>query len=228
MQTEEPYWLAEAYSSTISDLDLGPINCAITGARVVESTILLAYNPNARFIDWGGGYGVFTRLRRDRGYDFYWRDAYCQSLFAKHFVADASGGYKLMTSFEVFEHLVQPTEEIEAMLKLASNIIFMTQLPPSQLKAATDWWYLALEHGQHIAIYSVPALQFISSKFSLHLTTDGSALHLLSQKPMSERMFRVIASDGRASKVIRSIRRRKLRTQSLLLEDFRAVTGLNV
>ena len=26
IQTEEPYWLEEAYSSAISDLDLGPIN----------------------------------------------------------------------------------------------------------------------------------------------------------------------------------------------------------
>ena len=32
MQTEEPYWLAEAYSSAISYLDLGPVNRAITGA----------------------------------------------------------------------------------------------------------------------------------------------------------------------------------------------------
>ena len=228
MQTEEPYWLAEAYSSAISDLDLGPVNRAITGARIVESTILLAFNPNARFIDWGGGYGVFTRLMRDMGYDFYWRDAYCQNLFAKQFVADASGDYELMTSFEVFEHLVQPMEEIEAMLKLAPNILFTTQLPPSRLKTATDWWYLALEHGQHIAIYSVPALQFIAGKFGLHLTTDGSSLHLLSQKPVSKRMFRAIASDGRASKAIRSIGRRKLRTQSLLLKDFRSVTGWNV
>ena len=74
MQTEEPYWLEEAYSSAISDLDLGPVNRAITGSRIVESAILLNFDPNAKFIDWGGGYGVFTRLMRDKGYDFYWRD----------------------------------------------------------------------------------------------------------------------------------------------------------
>lgn len=43
MQTEEPYWLAEAYSSAISDLDLGPVNRAITGARIVEGVIVLAF-----------------------------------------------------------------------------------------------------------------------------------------------------------------------------------------
>ena len=228
MQTEEPYWLAEAYSSAISDLDLGPVNRAVTGARIVESVIVSAFDPNARFIDWGGGYGVFTRLMRDMGYDFYWRDAYCENLFAKQFVAKEDSGYELMTCFEVFEHLVQPMAEIEAMLKLSPNVLFTTQLPPSRLQAATDWWYLTPEHGQHISIYSIPALGFIAKKFGRHLCTDGSTLHLLSQKPFPKRMFSAIARDRRASKVIRSIGRRKLRKGSLLMQDFRAVTGWNV
>lgn len=228
MQTEDPYWLPEAYSSAISDLDLGPVNRAITGARIVESVIVLAFDPNAKFIDWGGGYGVFTRLMRDKGYDFYWRDAYCENLFAKHFVADADHGYELMTCFEVFEHLVQPMAEIEAMLKLSPNILFTTELPQARLKNATEWWYLTPEHGQHVAIYSVAALRFIADRFGLHLNTDGSALHLLSQKPVSGKAFNIIARDRRAAQVIRSIGRRRLRKGSLLLDDFRAVTGWNV
>lgn len=228
MQTEEPYWLPEAYSSAISDLDLGPVNRAITGARIVEGVIVLAFDPNAKFIDWGGGYGVFTRLMRDKGYDFYWSDAYCQNLFAKHFVADASQRYEAMTCFEVFEHLVQPMTEIEAMLKMAPNILFTTQFPPSPLKTATDWWYLTPEHGQHISIYSIKSLQFIANEFGLHLNTDGSALHLLSQRPVSNNAFRIIARDRRAAQVMRSIGRRRLRKGSLLMDDFRAVTGWNV
>ena len=228
MQTEAPHWLEEAYSSAISDLDLGPVNSAISGARIVESLIVHAFDPNARFIDWGGGYGVFTRLMRDMGYDFYWRDAYCENLFAKQFVAEQDSGYELMTCFEVFEHLVEPMAEIEAMLALSPNILFSTQLPPQRLETATDWWYLTPEHGQHIAIYSLPALRVIAERFGRHLATDGSALHLLSDRPVSERVFRLIAQDGRASKVIRSLGRRKLRTPSRLTSDFRAVTGWKV
>ena len=201
MQTEEPYWLPEAYSSAITELDLGPVNRAITGARIVESVIVLAFEPNAKFIDWGGGYGIFTRLMRDMGYDFYWRDAYCQNLFARHFVAHADSGYELMTCFEVFEHYAQPMSEIETMLKVCLNILFTTEVPPPNVTTATDWWYFSPEHGQHIAFYSVPALRFIASKFGLHLSTDGTALHLLSQKPVSDRVFKAIARDRRASKV---------------------------
>ncbi len=228
MQTEEPYWLEEAYSSAISDLDLGPVNRAITGSRIIESAILLNFDPNAKFIDWGGGYGVFTRLMRDKGYDFYWRDAYCQNLFAKQFVADTNTKYELMTCFEVFEHLVHPMAEIEAMLKLSPNILFTTMLPPTRLQTAADWWYLTPEHGQHISIYSVPALQFIAGKFGLHLSTDGSAFHLLSQKPVSSRLFRAAVHDRRAFHVVRKVGRRRLRRKSLLMDDFRAVTGWKV
>jgi hypothetical protein len=228
LQTEEPYWLAEAYASAINDFDLGPVNRAITGARIVESTILVAFDPNARFVDWGGGYGVFTRLMRDKGYDFYWRDAYCQNLFAKQFVADADSGYELLTCFEVFEHMVQPMADIEAMLKLSPNILFTTLLSPCGLQAATDWWYLAPEHGQHISIYSLRALQFIADRFGLHLTTDGTETHLLSQKPVPGRLFKAAVQDRRASRIIRTMLRRKLRKKSLLMDDFRAVTGWKV
>ncbi len=107
IQTEAPYWLDEAYSSAISDLDLGPVNRAVRGAWVVEGIILAGFDPNASFIDWGGGYGVFTRLMRDNGYDYYWRDPHCQNLFAKQFIADEVTRYELLTAFEVFEHLVE-------------------------------------------------------------------------------------------------------------------------
>lgn len=228
MQTEEPYWLAEAYSSAISDLDLGPVNRAVTGSRLVEAIILLAFDPNAKFIDWGGGYGVFTRLMRDMGYDFYWRDAYCENLFAKQFVGQADHSYELMTSFEVFEHLVNPMTEIEAMLKIAPNILFTTELPPHRLQAGTDWWYLTPEHGQHVSIFSRPALEFIAQRFGLHLCTNGTSLHLLSRRPVSQRMFGLIARNRRIAKVVRSVGRRRLRKGSLLMDDFRAVTGWDV
>ena len=123
----------------------------------------------------------------------------------------------MLTAFEVFEHLVNPLPEIERMLEFSPNILFTTLLPPSRLKNAKEWWYLALEHGQHVSIYSVKSLNYIAKKFGLHLSTDGSSTHLLSQKPFSN-----------AAAVVRQIRRRKLHNQSLLMQDFRAVTGWNV
>lgn len=228
MQTEEPFWLEEAYSSAISDLDLGPVNRAITGAQIVEGVILAGFDTDAKFVDWGGGYGVFTRLMRDRGYDFYWSDRYCQNLFAKHFTVDKESTYELITAFEVFEHFVDPMSELQDMLRLSSNLFFTTLTPPRGLTSLKDWWYLTPEHGQHISIYSEKTLRFIAGMFGLHLSTDGADKHLLSRKPFPRSMFKVIARNGRTAGVLRRIRRRKLRTHSLLMPDFRAVTGWDV
>lgn len=227
MQTEEPHWLDEAYSSAISDLDLGPVNRAITGAQIVEGMILAGFDPDGKFIDWGGGYGMFTRLMRDRGYDFFWQDRYCQNLFAKHFVADGDA-YELMTCFEVFEHLVQPMAEIENMLARSANVLFTTQVPPARLTSAAEWWYLTPAHGQHVAIYSVESLRVIARTFGLHLSTDDAGLHLLSRKPFPGAMFKVIARNGKAANVMRRLRRKMHHKRSLLGQDFHAVTGINL
>ena len=157
IQTEQPYWLEEAYSSAICEQDLGPVNRAVCGSRIVESVIAAAaFDPNGKFIDWGGGYGLLTRLMRDRGYDYYWRDLYCTNLFAKQFVANEVETYELMTSFEVFEHLVQPMHEIATMLKFSQNILFTTEVPPSALKTAQNGgtWLRKLASMCHFTRYA--------------------------------------------------------------------------
>ena len=228
MQTEEPYWLDEAYSSAISDLDLGPVNRAVTGARITETLILSAFDPNARFIDWGGGYGVFTRLMRDNGFDFWWHDPFCENLFAKQFRANLDSSYEMLTAFEVFEHLPKPMDEIERMFRLSPNIFFTTLLPPERLTDSQQWWYIAPEHGQHIAIYSLKTLGYIARKFEVHLTSDSTGMHLFSQNKVSDRLFRAIVRHRRATEFLRRINRRKIKTGSLLMSDFRAITGWKV
>ncbi len=228
IQTEDPYWLEEAYSSAISDLDLGPVNRAVTGAKLTEGVILAGFDPSAKFIDWGGGYGIFTRLMRDLGYDFYWIDRYCQNLFAKQFVANTSTAYELMTCFEVFEHLVQPMDEISDMLKFSGNILFTTLLHPRPSHEIETWWYLTPEHGQHISLYAIGSLQVIARTFHLHLSSDGVGTHLLSRKPFPERTLKLINRNGLTAALLRRARRRRFRKDSLLLRDFRDVTGWNV
>jgi len=224
MQTEEPHWLAESYASAINEIDLGPINRAMTGSRLIESIILSCFDKDAKFIDYGAGYGVLVRLMRDRGFDFYWQDRYCENLFAKHFVAEPGETFELLTAFEVFEHLVDPLAEIETMLSYSNNLLFSTLLVPKRAPTA-GWWYFGPEHGQHIAFYTVPALQIIARRFNLHLATNGAGTHLLSRKPVANRLFRFFVRETLASRTARWLLRRRMRKQSLLMDDFRAVSG---
>lgn len=225
MQTETPYWLAESYASAINDIDLGPVNRAITGAALIEGIILGSFDETAKFIDYGAGYGVLVRLMRDRGFDFYWRDLYCENLFAKQFVAQPGMKFELLTAFEVFEHFVDPLDEIATMLAFSGNVLFSTLLVPAHAQSPADWWYFGPEHGQHIAFYTLPALQIIAQKFDLHLATDGSGTHLLSRKPVSDQKFRFFARDTRWSRLARRKMRRRMRKQSLLIDDFQSVSG---
>jgi hypothetical protein len=90
----------------------------------VTALIRLCFPQASRFVDYGGGYGMFVRLMRDKGFDFYRSDKYAKNLFAKQFEASETISYDLLTAFEVFEHLVNPTDEVERMLKL-SDAIFL-------------------------------------------------------------------------------------------------------
>ena len=220
LQTDEPHWLAEAYSDAISDFDIGLLWRANKGVRMVDGIIGSFFNPNAKFVDWGGGYGVFTRMMRDIGYDYYWRDPYAKNLFAKTFVAAQATSYELMTCFEVFEHLPDPMSEIEEMLMLSSNIFFTTELLPADHAQQETWWYLAKDSGQHISFYSTQTLKRIAGRFRLHLASDGYAYHLLSKRPVSAKLFKTITEDRRAAALIRKYGRRRLTHDSLLNRDF--------
>src|ERR1700744_1886540 len=86
IQTEDPYWLEEAYSSAITKLDIGLLYRNINLSNTVDKVLVKYFDAKANtFLDYAGGYGVFTRLMRDKGFKFYSTDKYCQNLFAEYF-----------------------------------------------------------------------------------------------------------------------------------------------
>ena len=71
IQTEEPFWLDEAYSNAMTKLDLGHINRNIEASAFVADLIERCF-PKFKFgLDYGGGYGMFVRRMRDLGFDFH-------------------------------------------------------------------------------------------------------------------------------------------------------------
>src|SRR4051812_7809736 len=74
--TQEPTWLEEAYASPITSSDVGYVSRNLAYSKMVKSILLLMFDANSRFIDFGGGYGMFVRLMRDLGFDFRWQDKF--------------------------------------------------------------------------------------------------------------------------------------------------------
>ena len=71
IQTESPFWLAESYKSPMTSYDLGGISRPTLNSVLTKAVINWFFDPGGRFLDFGGGYGVFTRWMRDEGYDFF-------------------------------------------------------------------------------------------------------------------------------------------------------------
>ena len=192
VQTEDPYWLDEAYSDAITKTDIGLVGRNLSLAEQTKLLILAYFNDRGKFLDYGGGYGMFVRLMRDAGFHFYLYDQYCENLFAKGFSVEGQGNaeYELVTAFEVFEHLVHPMADIGRMLQFAPNLFFTTTLIASPPPPLDQWWYYGLEHGQHVSLYSQQTLSYIAEHFGLHLLTNNQSLHLLTARRLPSWKFR--------------------------------------
>ncbi|MDX1416595.1 MAG: class I SAM-dependent methyltransferase [Candidatus Promineifilaceae bacterium] len=222
VQTEPPYWLDEAYSEVINVSDIGLVRRNLKLAQLTQAVIDVFFNSGGKFVDYGGGYGLFVRLMRDRGMSFYRYDPFCENLFANSFDANINGEdkYELVTAFEVFEHLTDPLNEIEKILRISPNIIISTVLLPEDRPKPQEWWYYGLDHGQHVSIYSRRALEIIGERFGLRLYSNNYSFHLLTAKTISTGLFR-LSINNRISIILN----RLFRHQSLLPEDYYQITG---
>lgn len=70
IQTENPFWLEEAYANSINLSDTGLVSGNIKMSRVVRLLLMIRFSARKSYLDYGGGFGLFTRLMRDSGYDF--------------------------------------------------------------------------------------------------------------------------------------------------------------
>jgi hypothetical protein len=193
LQTETPYWLSEAYSSPINLTDTGIVARNISLSRIACIIIGLFFDREGQFLDYAGGYGLFTRLMRDWGFDFYWDDKFCQNLLSRGFEFNKRDQkIEMITSFETFEHFDSPIVSLEEMLDISKNILFSTTLLPEIIPEPENWWYYGLEHGQHISFYQKKTLEYICQKYNLHLLSLGTDIHLFTEKKINLYWFKSV------------------------------------
>jgi hypothetical protein len=225
VQTEEPYWLEEAYSKPINTSDTGIIARNLANARMVSAILYLCFDPNSKYADYGGGHGIFVRMMRDRGFDFYREDKYCENLFANGFdVADSGiGQFELLTAFEVFEHFVSPGKELVNLLQKSENILFTTEILPKNTPHPTAWWYYGLDHGQHISFFTHKSIQCLADKFGLTYYYRGS-IHLFTRQKSALKFRFQVATCNRFNSILEIIYQKRSLTNS----DYKFITGNNI
>ena len=224
VQTESPFWLEEAYSRPINDVDTGLLMRSYWHRNVASTLIYILFNQRGKFLDYGGGYGVFVRLMRDIGFDFYWQDKHTKNLFAKgfEFVESDHNPVELMTCFEAFEHFIEPAIELEKLLKISQNILISTEFIPDPVPSPTDWWYYGFEHGQHIGFFQKKTFECLAKKHSLYFYTNGQNIHFLSKKNFLKPMFKWLT---KASKFINPLIQKRM--ESLTWQDLEKLMTKN-
>lgn len=187
--TENPYWLDEAYKNPINISDTGIMMRNIYFSKIVSVILYFCYDKSAKYLDYAGGYGIFTRLMRDIGFDFYWHDDFTRNLLARGFEKSESR-YKLLTAFEVFEHFVNPIDEVNKMIELSDSILFSTVITPDEIPSK-DWWYYGFEHGQHISFYTETTLKTIAEKFGMNFYPFKN-LFLMTKKNLNPFLLKLL------------------------------------
>ena len=188
VQTEDPYWLQEAYNSAITSLDIGLLRRNNYLIKEIAPIIDCCFPEANTMLDFAGGYGAFVRLMRDEGYHFYRQDVYCENLFANHFdIKDIKQThFDIVTGFEVLEHLNNPLKEIEDIFKYADTAIFSTDLLPNNISEIENWIYLAEETGQHISFFTSKAMELIANKFGKNYYCKNNHIHLFTPKKLNQ------------------------------------------
>jgi hypothetical protein len=170
IQTERPYWLEEAYTQAISQLDTGAMQRNEAAARLTALlATLVDIPPSARCLDFGGGHGVFVRMMRDLGLDFRWFDKYGENLFARGFEGDVAEHHTLVTAFEVIEHLADVRTDLDALFAPSPDYVLVGTVLHEGHR--TDWWYYMLESGQHVAFFSRKTLAWIAETYGYDVLT---------------------------------------------------------
>lgn len=222
VQTDEPFWFNEAYNSAITSLDIGILirNNYLTTeiSKIIDSCFVDA----KKMLDFAGGYGIFVRLMRDKGYDFYRQDLYCENLFAKHFdINDINDKhFDLVTGFEILEHLKNPLEEIEEIFKYSENAIFSTELIPESSDEIENWWYISQETGQHIAFYSPKAMQIIAEKFGKNYYCKNKNIHIFTTKKFDLDQIDYAFNDISINKFFFGLIKKRVKKYIILRESF--------
>jgi hypothetical protein len=185
MFVHNPHWLAASFRETLQPLDIGAVERCSIVLDFAQAVITTLGVSRPKVIDWGGGYGLLTRMARDRGLNFANFDPYVTPLFSAPANLKRMCKADLIVVSEVFLHMEQPVEVLNELLTFAHTVIVTAVVPPNLL--SSDWWYLMPATGQHVAFYPLPTLEKLAEMTKTVLTSDKRFFHVFSKRQLSVR-----------------------------------------
>jgi 2-polyprenyl-3-methyl-5-hydroxy-6-metoxy-1,4-benzoquinol methylase len=187
LQTEAPYWLDEAYSLKLPNLDTGAAQRNIDSQAVVYAIARLFGGRN--ILDIGGKDGLLCRLMRDLEFNCYTTDKYAEATYAEGFTVPDFDRPDLVIAFEVLEHFADPKADLDALFEKRPDVLLVTTGIYTDEKA--DWWYIAPEAGQHVFFYSPKALAIIAERYGYRLVVQNWFILFIKSEAYSDRKARL-------------------------------------
>lgn len=200
--TEEPYWLEEAHAGIAHLQDVDDKDEADGVARTVRMKTFVSlllrnlFDPQAKFLDHEGSYGLFVRMMRDEGFAFYWQDRHCPNLFARGFERVEGDQYALVTAFECLPHSVNPAAELDALLAQGDAVLLTTRLLPDPPPRPEEWPGYALESGRHVSFYTLKSLRKFAESREMAFLSNGTDTHLFARRPIANGVFKGLSRWG--------------------------------
>lgn len=226
LAVSEPHWLEEAYLRPIAGADTGIVmrNLALSRKAAAVLYWLAGERGGGRYVDLAGGYGLFTRMMRDIGFDFYWSDKYSDNLIAPGFeYRPEVGPCRGVTAFEVLEHLTDPAPFVEEAFSFGADyFLFSTELFEGAPPAPERWNYYAFATGQHVAFYQRRTLLALARRLGLHFAS-ANLLHVFSKQPIDEAVLQILAGPAAPAFALWA----RFRLGSRAVSDQEMMLGLN-
>jgi len=195
----QPRWLSKAYARVINAMDTGCLARAVDLRNQTALPIFLISGGREPWLDYGAGHGVYVRLMRDIGFDFYWNDPLAENLFANGFEEPDGKKFAGVTCFECLEHFTDPLGEMKKMTSRAPWILFSTELRSESVPNPEAWLYYGWEHGQHVGFHSLKSLGVLAETLGLKLVSSGGWLHAFLPAREAESLSARLIRDGRLS-----------------------------
>lgn len=172
-QTDTPYWLDEAYADPGTGFDTGACQRSVDSALAMSTALeLIGFTRDDECLDYGAGTGIYARMMRDRGWNYFAHEKYAFPYYMDKFRAQAEDRkWGMISAFEVFEHLANPADTLDLILRSAKDYVFFT----TELweRQGHDWSYLSPLQGHHIFFYSAKALEMAARKYRYEVHNLG-------------------------------------------------------
>lgn len=175
-------WIDKSFSDELNSLDIGSVERVLLACDFLSEFINSEKLTGAKFLDYGGGYGLQTRIMRDRGFNFNNFDPHTRPLFSKYFTGEPFGRYDLVSLIEVSLHFENPVAEFTKLMELGDCLVFTSVVPGKDF--GPEWWYITGESGQHIAFYPLNSLKEIANQLGVMFSSDGGFFHVFHKKPL--------------------------------------------